>query len=239
VDSAEAAPKALVTLIYKAWSVRQAERGGYRVDAEPARVVVREGEVEVAAGAGAPVRVAQGMQLPLAGVLVPEKAGGELQDRLGEWDRGRTEAVAADDAIAAGIQDPATLAASSPIQDGFTYFPMLGLSSFDSGAWNGYSTGLYAPQPGFSSLYLPGYVYRPILIGLPIMGLPGSRLPGSYVPSLPARLGSIGGVPKLPAVGAPIIGPIGRPPAGTPIGRSPGGVHPGAPRPAPHAGGRH
>lgn len=230
LDSAEPAPKAPVTLIYKSWNLRQPEKGGYRLDAEPARVVVREGEVEVSAAGGAPVRVGRGMEMPLAAVLVPEKADGELHDRLGEWAQGRADAVAADNAIAAGIQDPATLASSAPTLDGFTYFPMLGLSSFDNSSWGPYSSGLYAPQLGFSSLYLPGYAYRPMLIGLPILGLglSGSRLPASYLPS------RIGGLPGLPAAGVPIVHPS----AGTPIGRSPATLHPVAPRGG-HFGGRH
>ncbi len=242
VQSGEPAAGTSVRLLYKSWTVSQAQKGEYRVDAEPARVVVRAGEVQVAGASGGPVKVEPGMELPLAAVLVPEAVSAPASDPLGQWAQGRAESVAADNAIAAGIQDPANMTdtdaaawAGGLPADGFTYFPMLGLSSMDPNlAGYGYSGGIYGPmgpQLGFYSAYLPGYTYRPLLLGVPGLGSglgTGIGLPRTYLPTLPTR---IGGTTRYP-------GTIRYPgTTGMPIGR-PVGVRPVTPRPAPHVGGR-
>ncbi len=195
VDSGEPAAGTSVTLIYQGWNAHQAEKGLYRIDAQPPRLEVRQGEVDVAATGGTPVQVQQGEDLPLAQVLVPEKSAVDPPDALGEWAEGRAEAVATDNAIAANIQDPATMTGLDLPGDDFTYFPMLGLSmlgpsplgadgslgSYQSALYGG--TGLY--QPGFYSLYLPGYTYRPMFLRLPSsIGLSGLH---SLYPSSPYR----------------------------------------------------
>jgi hypothetical protein len=237
VESGEPATGTSVRLLYKTWTVSQSAKGAYRVDVEPARVAVHEGEVQVAGASGGPVKVEPGMELPLAAVLVPEQANAQTSDGLGQWAQGRAESVAADNAIAAGIQDPAKLGgtdadaaswAAMPA-DGFTYFPMLGLSSADPAlAGYGYSSGLYGPmgpQLGFYSFYLPGYTYRPMLLGLTGLGLglgTGTRIPGPYLPTLPTRIGGT----RYPGTTT-----------GMPVGR-PVGARPVTPHPAPHIGGR-
>ena len=56
--------------------------------------------------------------------------------------------------------------------------PSVGLSSL-GGSVVPYSS--YPSQPGFNSIYLPGYTYRPVILGL--MGLGGIRgRPGVYLP---------------------------------------------------------
>jgi len=189
VDSSEPAAGTSVTLIYKNWNVRQAEKGAYRLDGAPPRVEVREGEVKVAAAGGDPVNVEQGMDMPLAAVLVPEKSAGESHDPLSEWTQGREESISADNAIAANIQDPASMTGMDLPADSFTYFPMLGLigpglagldpySSLNSPPSGLYGTsGLY--QTGFYSMYLPGYTYRPLFLGFPTTGI-GTSLHSLY-----------------------------------------------------------
>jgi hypothetical protein len=234
VESGEPTSGTSVKLLYKTWTVTEAQKGEYRVDSEPARVVVRTGQVQVSADSGGPVKVQPGEQLPLAAVLVPEPVNGQSGDALNQWAQGRAESVAADDAIAAGIQDPANVGLSTDADalgampvDGFTYFPMLGLSSVDPTlAGYGYSSALYGtmgPQLGFYSFYLPGYSYRPMLLGLPSLGysgLTGLRIgtgyPRTYLPTVPTRIG-------------------GTYPAGSPVGR-PIGTHPVTPRPVGHIG---
>ena len=111
VESAEAAPGTSVTMIYKNWTVRQAREGSYRVDADPPRVQARGGTVEVAAAGDAPVTVEQGNDLPLEGVLAPEKSAIDAPDSLRDWAEGRAQSISADNAIAADIQDPPPLRA--------------------------------------------------------------------------------------------------------------------------------
>ena len=50
VDSAEPNPGTSVTLFYKDWSVHFLQKGVYRIDSNPPRLWVREGEAEVFAG---------------------------------------------------------------------------------------------------------------------------------------------------------------------------------------------
>lgn len=192
MDSTDPAPGTSVTLLYKDWSVRQPEKGAYRIDCQPPHVQVREGQVEVAATAGgAPVSVEKGMDLPLAAVLVPEKYAGETLDSFTDWSDGRAESISADNAIAANIQDPATMTGLSLPADGFTYFPMVGLSSVLSpyGSMGSYQPGLYGSmtpyQTGFYSIYLPGYTARPLMLHLPAAGLQRSLYPPSRL-SLPS-----------------------------------------------------
>ena len=211
VESADAAPGTSVAFIYKNWTVRQPHEGSYRVDADPPRVQVRGGAVEVAAAGDAPVTVEQGNYLPLEGVLVPEKSAIDAPDSLRDWAEGRAQSISADNAIAADIQDPATMTGPYAPMDAFTYFPLLGYPSLSTaGVYGGlspyqsglYGTGLY--QPGFYSLYLPGYTYRPLLLGLPSLG-------AGHLPYSPIRLGSGLGTPRYP-----VTHPITPPPTPRP-----------------------
>jgi len=188
-------------LIYKNWRVHFVQKGAYRIDADPPRLWVRQGQAEVAAGVNQqPVSVEQGMSLPFAGVLVPERASEPSKDALSDWSTGRGESITADNAITAQLdQDPA--AAGTPGVDNFTYYPFLGLSSLGMSTVGPYSA--YVPiQPGFSSIYLPGYTYRPLLLGT--MGVPiGHRFP-TYPLSLPRVVGAPGSgyanpLPRMPA----------------------------------------
>jgi hypothetical protein len=216
MESAESAAGTSVTVIYKDWNIRQAHEGSYRVDCDPPRLQVRGGTVEAWATGAAPVTVKQGEDLPFAGVLVPESSEVEPPDSLNDWSQGRAQSISADNAIAADIQDPASLSSSYVPADAFTYFPLLGYSPMGSslGAYGGlYGSTLYQPglyQPGFNSIYLPGYTYRPALyLGLPVGGL-GRTLSSPSRFSLPPR-------PIVPR--GPTTHPISPPPAIHPVGR--------------------
>ena len=224
VESAESAAGTSVTLSYKDWSIRQAHEGSYRVDCDPPRLQVRGGSVEVStAGGGVPVLVEQGMELPFADVLTPAISTVDLPDSLNDWSDGRAQSISADNAIAADIQDPSSMAGTYLPADAFTYFPMLGYPAMDSmlstyGSMAPYASGLYgAPgpyQPGFYSLYLPGYTYRPGLLRLPAGGL-GRSLYGPYGPSYaPSRFNRPLG-PAFPH--PPVTRPITPPPAAHPM----------------------
>lgn len=226
VDSTEPGAGTSVTLIYKNWNVHQAQNGAYRIDCEPPRLRVREGELEVTtAGGGAPVSVEQGMELPLAAVLAPERMNGDSHDALSDWADGRAQSISADNSIAANIQDPASMSAPGLLPDSFTYFPMLGFPSFDSSLSTSYgSLGSYQPgvyglsspyQPGFYSIYLPGYTRRPLLLGLPPLGLTRSIYPAPHIGLPPSRIG----LPGSPLPHAPGARPVpSRPPAGMHVG---------------------
>ncbi|HXP89017.1 MAG TPA: FecR domain-containing protein [Bryobacteraceae bacterium] len=166
VDASEPSSDTSVTILYQGWNVRVIEQGVYRIDSEPPRVWVTQGKAEVSAGASEePVSVEQGMYMPFAAVLVPERSISPPRDALSNWAEGREQSISADNTIAANIQDPASMDNSILDADSFTRFPMLGLAPLGSGLSSPYTPwGLY--QPGFNSIYLPGYTYRPLILGL-------------------------------------------------------------------------
>jgi len=173
LESTESNPDTSVTLIYTAWKTRFPTKGLYRIDSDPPRLWVYRGKAQAFAEAGAPVAVDEGMSLPLAAVLVPDRSDAPPADALTEWANGRSQSISADNAITAQIdEDPASRASGL---DNFAYFPFLGVSSLSLLSSSPYSSVIPA-QPGFSSIYLPGYTYRPLLLG--VMG--GGYGYGSY-----------------------------------------------------------
>jgi len=220
VDSAEPSPNTSVTFVYKKWSVHFLERGAYRIDSDPPRLWVLQGRAEVLADTheGA-IAVGEGMDLPLAPVLVPERSIDQPRDALSSWAEGRQQAIYADNAIAANIQDPASMDTSSYGLDSFTYFPTLGLPALGL-SWSSPYSSFSPYQPGFNSIYLPGYTYLPLLLGLGQVGFPTPlRLPPFRLP--PLRLPPHGGVLPLSHPAAPVSHPIPVHPT------SPVGMHPG------------
>jgi hypothetical protein len=204
VDSGEPNLNTSVTLIYKNWRIHFLQKGVYRIDADPPHLWVRQGQAQVFSAVDKqPVSVEQGMSLAFAGVLVPEQASGQSNDALSEWSKGRGESITADNTITAQLDgDPAAGTAGS---DGFTYYPFLGLAPVGLSPLSSYSS--YFPrQPGFSSIYLPGYSYRPPLFGIVGLGPVGRRFPPS-----PLLLPRVGGAP-----GAGRITPLPRLPAARP-----------------------
>ena len=216
VESGVPNPDTSVTLIYGTWGIHFLRQGVYRLCADPPQLWVRQGGVEVFAGdIGEPVSVASGMRLPLADVLVPEQSGSEPGDALRDWGTGRSQSIDADNAITAQIDEDPDMRA--PGADDFIDFPLLGvpLTSVDSsGLYR--SSALY--QPGFSSIYLPGYTYRPMILSLAGLGLP-NRFSTYYRPGAPASPApthwQIGGspgagvilpLPRLPVVVGPASG---------------------------------
>lgn len=224
VDSGEPTSGTSVTLLFKNWSMRFLEEGVYRIDSDPPRLQVSRGKAEVSAGnKGDALLVAQGMSVPFAQVLVPDRSIDHPHDALSTWAGGRQQSIYADNAIAANIQDPASLSVSNSGVDSFTIFPMLGLSS----VWPG-SSGVYGPlgtyQPGFNSIYLPGYTYFPNYTYLLL--LPATIHSGTYpIPTSPSYAG---GLPIVPP-----HSPIGSPMPARPIYPRPLPVQPITPHPAP------
>jgi hypothetical protein len=232
LDSTDAGAGRLATLIYKNWKITQAQKGIYRLDSDPPRVSVREGEVEVAAaGAGSPVSVSQGTDMPLAAVLAPEKSGDDSHDSLSQWADGRSQSIATDNAISANIQDPASMPATDPLEDSFTYFPLLGVPSYPSSLSGVGAVGVYeSPNlyPGFYSMYLPGYVRPPALIGLGAFGMGAFGLQHSPLQLSPIQRSPLQRAPFSPS--RPLF-PI------SPMPRSPVGHAPPVAHPMPHVGG--
>ena len=164
VDSGEPNSGTSITLIYKDWRVHFLQKGIYRINSDPPCLWVRTGQAEVFTGTNAqPIAVGRAMSLPFAEVLVPEPASDLSDDAFSEWAIGRRQSIVADNAITAQIdEDPASQALGL---DSFTYFPVLGVSPVAPVSSSPYSS--YTPyQMGFNSIYLPGYTYRPLILGI-------------------------------------------------------------------------
>jgi hypothetical protein len=169
------------------------------------------------------------MNLPFAPVLVPDRAIDEPADGLANWALGRSESISADNAITAQIDEDPASRNSDLAMSSFTYFPFIGALSLGPGVSGLYSS--YAPyQPGFNSIYLPGYTYRPLLLGLTPRGYYGRiyASPRGYGSSIYAPPQRTGFSPGVGGVGAPVpLAPHAplRPTPAHPITH--GGVHAG------------
>jgi hypothetical protein len=220
VDSDEPNSETSVSLLYKHWSVRFRERGIYRIDCEPPRLWVLQGEAEVSTDRhDTPVLVGTGMYMPFAAVLLPERAIDSPRDALSMWSEGRHQSISTDNAIAANIQDPASMDALISAPDSFTYFPMLGLPSLGQDLSSTYDA-LGLTQPGFNSLYLPGFTFLPLLLGIRPIGFPPARFPSTYPHPIPVRPVYPHPVPTRPTLPHPTA----------PIRVFTGGVHVGGRR---------
>ena len=219
VASDEPAPNTSVTLICRNWKVHFLQEGTYRIDSQPPRLWVDQGKAEVSAEASAaPVFVGHGMELSFAAVLVPERSINEPADALSAWSKGRSESISADNAIAAQISDDPTSAERSDLGPGvLTYFPLLGLPPLGSGLSGRYSA--FAPyQPGFNSIYLPGYTYQPFILLLGISGHRGFPYLSPGI-GIPTRGGAPSSGPVVTRIPLPHPAPV------RPVPRPPGGVH--------------
>lgn len=211
MDSAAPNSGTAVTLVFRDWQVRSPQAGTYRIDADPPHLWVLKGEAEVVAGAaGKPVRLKEGMDLPLAASLVPEQSTAEPADGLSDWANGRRDSIDADNMITQEIDaDPGT---SQPADlGGFSYFPLLGLTSAGL-SYNLYSSAL-PREAGFYSIYLPGYTYGPLFWRVMVGGT------GRHFPVFPPRV-------HVP----PVIGGTASPHPWLP---SPVPTHPIVPTPVP------
>ena len=225
VDSEAPSSGTPVTLTYRNWSVCFHDQSVYRIDSDPPRLWVLEGNTEVsAANRGGTISVGQGMDLPLAQVLVPEQSIDPPSDALSSWAEGRRQSITADNTIAANIQDPGSIDPGTPGLDSFTYFPALGLAPIAPNLYS--SSDLY--QPGFNSTYLPGYTFLPVLV----LGMYGFQpVHGPFIPHHPIPMHPIypHPMPVHPIYPHPApVSPIHpRPTAATPAPRVGGyaGVH--------------
>lgn len=168
VDSSEPTSGTAVTLVFRDWQVSSVEAGTYRVDSNPPRLWVLKGDAEVVSGGKRPVEVAEGMDLPLTAVLRTEQSSSQPADSLSEWAKGRGDSIATDDTITQKIDnDPVS---QMPDFQGFTYFPFVGVPYMGMGLYSsryGSAIPTQPIQPGFYSMYLPGYTYAPSVLFLP------------------------------------------------------------------------
>lgn len=211
LESSESNADTSVKLSYKNWQVRVPKQGVCRIDANPAQVRVYKGEVEVSAGGESEtVPVRDGEVLPLAAVLITERIPSVDADAFKSWAMGRSDAIASDNAIAAGIVDDPSKIEASGLDGGFSYFPLTGVPSL--GITNPYGLSFWSPyQSAMSSTYLPVYRYRWSYLGWPsgVQIFPRPVVSPSRIgtgtgfrPGLPGRV-PFTPLPRVPPASAP------------------------------------
>jgi hypothetical protein len=147
-------------LMYRNWQVRLPRDGVYRIDSEPAQVSVYRGQADVSAKEETKaIAVRSSEVLPLAAVLVPEQAPVAAGDPFKNWAMSRSQAIASDNATAAGIiDDPRVIENSTGVPGALSYFPLTGIPGVD--ITNPYGLSFWSPyQSTLSSLYFPAYSY--------------------------------------------------------------------------------
>jgi hypothetical protein len=231
-----------IRLMYKNWRVRLPPDGVYRIDSEPAQVTVFKGQADVSVkGSTDTVAVRSSQVLPLAAVLIPEKAPVATGDPFKNWAMSRSQAIASDNATAAGIvDDPGAIENSTDPLGALSYFPLTGIPGL--ALTNPYGLSFWSPlQPALSSLYLTPYIYGllypsgwPTTLRYPLGRLPGT---GTLTRSPLVVGGShpVGGTPATPIYSPPPRMP--QPVTSHPVAPHPGTSHPGTSHPvAPHSG---
>jgi hypothetical protein len=218
LEVTETAPDTAVKLIYKNWQMRVPQKGVYRIDAEPAQIRTYKGEVEVATdGRTETVAVREGEVLPLAAVLVAEPSATLGNDDFKYWAMSRSQAISADNTIAAGIvDDPSQSDSSGLASGGFSYFPLTGIPSLDIS--NPYGLSFWSPyQSTWSSLYFPSYTYGSLYLRWPPgrWSYPGRPLFPSPIGMHPPRMHP----PQTPPSRIPLPSPhpVVPPPTHTPV----------------------
>ncbi|HZU28093.1 MAG TPA: hypothetical protein VFA04_21360 [Bryobacteraceae bacterium] len=209
LEATEITPGTAVALAYQNWEIRVPQKGVLRIDTSPASVRPYQGDAVVSGKSGAaPVTVHEGETLPLADVLLAEPAKTPGNDDFKHWALLRSEAIATDNTVAAGIvDDPGQADSSGLAAGGYTYFPGGSVPSVDIG--DPYGLSFWSPfQSTLTAVYLQQYFYSPVYL---VWG--GRQWP-------PARVIPHGahGMPYSFGIGAPRVGPplIGVPRIGTP-----------------------
>lgn len=160
LEANEPAKNNSVRVVRKNWEVKLPHEGVYRIDSEPSRVTVYQGEADVSTGEDSEtVAVRAGETLPLEAVLVPESAPATGSDEFKNWAMSRSQAIASDNATAQGIvDDPSQFDTSLPSLGGFSYFPLTGIPGLT--VTNPYGASFWSPfQSSLSSMYFPPYSY--------------------------------------------------------------------------------
>lgn len=148
VESTEIPKDNAVQLVYKNDAVRLVKQGIYRLDTEPARFEVFEGEAVVSDPSGQ-VTVRAGKQTTLAGSLAAENFDRKPddQDALYRWSDRRASYVAQANVVSAS--------AVGNNSNGYG-------SGYGAYGWNGLGLGLGYTDFAYNSAFLGGWAYNPL-----------------------------------------------------------------------------
>ncbi len=171
LDSRNAAPGEPITIAYKDYQMRFSRSGRYRMDAEPPRLKVEEGEADVLLHDKS-VTVKAAEALPLTAKLVAHVEDHPIQDALDRWEQDRTATISADNTSAADsdnlsstLSDPQ----SGAYDPGTGYYGTLSPDPYSGGSYGAGASSfpfwLYGYGPmmhGYMPIYVPYGVYRPL-----------------------------------------------------------------------------
>jgi hypothetical protein len=145
VESAKMPAGAHMTLVYKDYEIAVPESGTLRVDADPPKVTVQKGEVEISLrGEKSTVKESQSLELSGGAALAhTEKA---KQGNLEDWAKKRDSSISNDDKSADKVTDDLSVA-----EDWEDSIDASGLGLARSGTYSG-----LAPYSGVPSIPAPG-----------------------------------------------------------------------------------
>ncbi|MEO7144711.1 MAG: hypothetical protein ABI165_14530 [Bryobacteraceae bacterium] len=153
VECAEILKDDAVSLVYKGWTVALEKKGLYRLDTDPARLRVFEGEAGVA-GDGHATLVKRSRELYFGPLLADQRFNSKETDELYSWSARRAESLSM-----------ASISAAKSLRDDGSSW---GVSGWDWNPWFGMFTfvpyrGIYNSPFGYSfwSPLQVGYFYQP------------------------------------------------------------------------------
>jgi hypothetical protein len=208
----------VVMLLYKGNTMLLEKHGLYRVDADPARFQVYEGEAVVKGDSGQ-VTLKSGKETSLTGVLMAESFDKKATDDLYLWSSQRSAYLAKASASSAMTLHNSPGGSYSPWQ----FNPMFGMFTFvpyGGIAYSPFGWGFWSPYSVLNSYYSPLYGYG---YGYGYVGGAAGRAP-SFTRFASNRLGS--GTPATRGYAAPggLIGGGGASMGGGSRGVSGGGA---------------
>jgi hypothetical protein len=197
-----------ITLVYHNADISLAKRGLYRIDSDPARLRVYDGEAQVSSGELAPVTARKGREVLIEGDKL-EAANFDTKetDAFYRWNARRDEYIAEANVYAAKAARDSGQGMGFYTPGAYTAGGYGGAGSWAYNPWFGMYTYLpyngmfYSPFGyGYFSPFMVGYLYMP---GSPFfLGGTGLGTPMAGVTTRNSNLGTSTGITRAGAVGA-------------------------------------
>jgi hypothetical protein len=143
-----------IQVVYKANSIRLEKQGLYRIDTEPARLRVYEGEAVVTDGSGQ-LTVKGGKQTNLAGVMLAESFDRKDTDSLYNWSDRRAAYVAKANVVSAST-------VSNGGSSGYGGYSGYGLGGLALGGLGYGGLGYGGFGYGYDPAFLGGWMFNPM-----------------------------------------------------------------------------
>jgi hypothetical protein len=200
-----------ITLVYRNADISLAKRGLYRIDSDPARLRVFDGEAQVSSGDLTPVTVRKGHQVSINGeTLEAKNFDSKETDAFYRWNARRDEYIAEANVYAAKTARDSGQGMGFYTGSGYGAGTYGGAGTWAFNPWFGmytylpYSGMFYSPFGyGYFSPFMVGYMYMP---GSPFfLGSGLGRGVGTTMAGITTRNSTLGtgtGITRAGAVGA-------------------------------------